>query len=110
VTFDLNALSERVRVEVDTYEVPLHSPDALGSPLPPEWFTDGFAEMRDLLVEPYRAEALDGPLKVIIVAEDPGHAALAFDPANDDYILGALQDGRFGGWNVRGDVACFLSR
>jgi hypothetical protein len=111
---DLLVLAEQVRRDIETYEIPPRRPDALGAPLPPEWFAAGLKEIRELLVEPYWADPMsdseDDAVRVVIVAEDPGHAVLAFDPMHDEYILGAIRDGRFGSWNVRGDVGCFLSR
>ncbi len=108
---DLHALAERVRLDVETYEVPPHDPQALGMPLPTEWFAKGLAEMRGLLVEPYLVDVVAAGGRVAIVAEEPGHAVLAYDPVAEEFALGALVDGRFGDWNVRGDaVGCFLAR
>ena len=111
---DLAALALRVRSDVETYVVPERHPEQVGSPLPSEWFEAGLAQMRAALVEPYWVEMLDGEealRKVAVVADDSGHALVAFDPLTEEFVLGGWHDGRLGSWNVRGDaVGCFLAR
>lgn len=119
-TSDLHALGLRVRQDLDAYEIPAHHPEALGSPLPREWFERGLAEMRAALVEPYLAEVQDfnaaqgGAFtrQVPIVADDGDIMLLAFDPRPDnDFALVGREGDLLKIYNIRGDaVGCFLSR
>ncbi|MEN5144615.1 hypothetical protein [Brevundimonas diminuta] len=117
---DLQTLKARVRQEVDAYEIPAPQSDALGSPLPREWFEDGLGEMRAALVEPYLAEVLDFDVarggefirQVSIVADDGGAMLLAYDPGDDaDFALVGREGSSLKIYSIRGDaVGCFLTR
>ena len=95
-------------------------PDALGSPLPREWFEDGLAEMRAALVKPYLADVLDFDAarggefirQVPIVADDGEAMLLAYDPGDDaDFALVGREGSSLKIYSIRGDaVGCFLSR
>ena len=117
---DLQALKVRVRQAIDAYEIPAHDPEALGSPLPREWFEDGLAEMRAALVEPYLADVLDFDVarggevirQVPIVADDGDTMLLAYDPDDDaDFALVGREGSSLKIYSIRGDaVGCFLTR
>ena len=117
---DLQALKDRVRQDVDTYQIPAPHSEALGSPLPREWFENGLAEMRTALVEPYLAEVHDfdeargGAFtrQVPIVADDGDAMLLAYDPRDDsDFALVGREGGSLKIYSIRGDaVGCFLTR
>ena len=121
---DLQALADRVRHELDTYEIPEPHPEQLGAPLPASWFEENLACMRKGLVEPYWAQVLDydpvikgpSPRSVAIVARDDLGNYLAYDPKpsedgfdNDFAMVGTEADGLHI-YNIRGDaVGTFLS-
>ena len=124
---DLTSLGRDVTDEVNAYQVPAHDPAALGSPLPPEWFAAGLAEMRTSLVSPYwtRIRDMDPKsrelviLDVVVVADDRAGSLVAFDPAIRGEFVLAVRDpdaDRSRGVDVvscgvRGDVVgCFLAR
>ena len=116
---DIQAVAERVRRELDDYEVPPHDPQAIGSALPSEWFRDGLASMRNALIDPYWAQIQAGGFdeteifrQVLVVVDDQQSTLLAFDPnIEGDFSLLRRSMGTLYGCHVRGDaVGCFLAR
>jgi hypothetical protein len=117
---DLNALSERVRAEIEAYEIPERRPEQVGGVLPPEWFEEHLNQMRNGLVKPYwvDVEGYDritkAPLahKVIVVVDDGNGLYLAFDPHPDegDFAMVGTENDQLKLYNIRGDaVDCYLS-
>ncbi|WP_426023466.1 hypothetical protein [Brevundimonas sp. PWP3-1b1] len=117
---DLHTLRARVLRDLETYDIQSPHPDALGSPLPRQWFEEGLTEMRSALVEPYLAEVQDydqargGAFTrpVPIVADDGDKMLLAYDPRDDaDFALVGREGDSLKIYSIRGDaVGCFLSR
>jgi hypothetical protein len=121
---DLKALADRVRHELETYEIPERHPEMLGSALPPSWYEEKLTEMREGLVEPYWTDVVDYDStkqafftrKVVIVAHDKFQNYLAYDPRpkvtafDDDFAMVGTEDGQLKIYDIRGDaVGNFLS-
>ena len=111
------SVAQRVRDEIAAFVVPGPDPQAMGEPLPAEWFARRMAEMRAALVEPYHVEvqgdgrhAGSSPRRVVIVAEDE-QGLLAYDPdPGGDFALIFRTAARFALSPIRGDaVDCWLS-
>ena len=118
MSVDLDQLAHQVALEIETYVAPDPS-SRLGSPLPPEWYEAGLAEMRQALVSPYLLEANDhedgaggASRSVIVVADDAQETLLAFDPHPDgDFVLVWRHPDEMVISYIRRDaVGCFLSR
>ena len=125
---DLANLADDVVAALNSFSIPeAHPPEALGTPLPPEWYKTGLAEMRASLVSPYWIEMRDiDPkskalviLKVAVVADDGDGSLIGFDPNGQGEFVLALRDPDpdsargidVVSCGVRGDaVGCFLSR
>lgn len=123
---DLQILARTVRDSLDAYIVPAHGPDALGEPLPAQWFEAGLAEMRLSLVSPYWIGMRDRDpqsgklvvLTVAVVADAGDDSLVAFDPSADEFVavmrdLDPDRERRVDAVScgLRGDaVGCFLSR
>lgn len=118
----LSEIGQRVLTEIESFVVPAPHPDAVGLPLPPEWFAQQLDEMRAALVEPYLVE-IEGdhrfpggvpkpvPRRVVIVAEDD-EILLAYDPDPEgDFALIFKTASSFGVSHIRDEaVECFMSR
>ncbi len=111
------SVARRVRDEIAAFVVPGPQPDAMGEPLPAEWFAGRLAKMQAALVEPYKVEvqgdgrrAESSPRRVMIVAEDE-EAMIAYDPDPEgDFAVIFRSSARFGLSPIRGDsVDCWLS-
>lgn len=117
---NLDHLARQVASAIETHRVPGPHPAQLGSPLPPEWFEAGLAEMRRALVQPYLVEVMDFDTEpdttpsrnVVVVADDAADSLLAFDPnPAGDFVLVWRRPDELALSNIRGDaVGCFLSR
>ncbi|HEY1929225.1 MAG TPA: hypothetical protein VGG92_17315 [Caulobacteraceae bacterium] len=113
-------LARLVAAEVENFQIPEPHPLQLGSPLSPEWFEAGLAEMRQALVPPFQLDAKDydtAPDTVLtrtvwIVADDTNGTLLAYDPTSEgDFALVWRHPDQDALSNIRGDaVGCFLSR
>ena len=113
---------QRVRAEIEGFDVPVPHPEQLGEQLPTAWYLRQLSEMRAALVEPYLVE-IDGdgrfpgsvprpvPRQVVIVAEDEA-ILLAYDPdPSGDFALMFRSALGFGVSPIRGSaVDCFMSR
>ena len=122
---DLSYLRRRVAVGLDTYRVPEHPENALGTALPPEWYAERLATMKAALVQPTPTTMRDVDpasgalvvLDVVIVVDDGEGGLVAYDPATDDYVLVVRDTDRdrsrgvdIVSCGVRGDVVdCYLS-
>lgn len=117
-------LARKVKAELDAFVVPAHHPEALGSALPPSWFSDRLVRMRAALVPPRFARIRDldeetGQLiivDVVIVADDEDGIIVAYDPKAGGFVLATpdLDRDQIRGVDivscgVRGEVVdCFL--
>jgi hypothetical protein len=122
---DFFDLRHRVAADLDAYRVPELSPDALGEALPPEWYAEHLARMRDALVQPSTARIRDSDpatgelvvVDVVIVVDDGAGGLVAYDSATDEYVLVVRDADRDSARSVdivscgiRGDVVgCYLS-
>lgn len=124
---DLAQLADDVRDGLAAYEIPERHPDALGTPLSPEWYKGRLAEMRAALVNPRWIRMRDQDAKsgllvildVVLVADDGDGSLVVFDPQADGEFALAVRDPdqvlsrgiNVVSCGVRGDaVGCFLSR
>ena len=124
MSLDLTQLAKTVEDEIAAYEPP-DPADAVGTPLPREWFDERLSRLKLSIVSPFTTEMRDVEpssfdlviLAVAVVVDDKEGNLVVYDPASKEFVLAVREPDRdtsrgvdLVSSGVRGDlVGCYLS-